>query len=221
MLHAINELPPHPRKGDLLFRDDLPDWIHNATLNIPFGGDIGYLEGYRRGAECLIQSVIETQSGQDFLVYPIVFLYRHHIELILKRMILRAPYLLSEPLTKKQKTNLGKHRLDLLWQDLKPMISDIAEKAGWGTLDQEDINGVDDYIRQLAALDRDSFSFRYALSKNGDPSLPADLKRINLRHFGEMMTRLASFLDGIDSGTDHLADLQAEMDADMGSYAGW
>jgi hypothetical protein len=64
------------------------DWKNNACLRN--GDEYAYREGYRKGAQILVRAVEETQSDQDFLVYPIVFLYRHHIELALKRVIKRA-----------------------------------------------------------------------------------------------------------------------------------
>jgi hypothetical protein len=218
--------PPAPRKGDLLFRDDLADWQNNACLNyMPGGNQFAYTEGYRRGAQQLVRYVTENARDQDLLVYPVIFLYRHHIELALKRIIVRAPYLIDRTLTDIEKKHLGTHRLDRLWHDLKPMFVAICKAAGWKAPDPEDIEGIDDYIRQLVALDPDSYSFRYAHSKSGDPLLPSDLKGINIRHFAEMMERLASYLDGIDSATDDLADVKAEMDAElrseMASYMDW
>jgi hypothetical protein len=218
--------PPLPRKSDILFRDDLPDWQNNACLNVMHGGDhLGYMEGYLRGAQKLVQHVIETGRDQDFLVYPIIFLFRHHIELVLKRIILRAPYLIERKLTDAEKRHLGKHRLDLLWQDLKPMFTIICERAGWGTPDSEDVAGIDAYIWQLQELDPDSFSFRYARTKDGSPTLPSDLKGVNVRHFAEMMERFSSYLDGIDSATDYLEECRAEMEVEwrsgMASYMDW
>jgi hypothetical protein len=208
-------LPPPPRKGDRLFRGDLPDGMNNACLNVRHDGDpIAYTEGYRRGARLLVEHVMEHQRNQDYLVYPIIFLYRHHIELALKNLILHTPYLIDRPLTESEKLHLGRHRLDLLWQDLKPMLSAIGEAIGWGELDAADVEGIDNYIHQLTELDPDSFSFRYTRSKKGTPSLPAELKHINLRHFAEMMERLADFLDGLNTGLSVLKDGKAEMEAE-------
>src|SRR6266849_4811827 len=149
-----------PRKGDLLFRDDLPDGHNNACLNVTWGDDDhGYTEGYRRGARLLVEHVIEHQRNQDYLVYPILFLYRHHIELAVKNIIRRAPYLLDRPLTQAEENHLNKHRLDLLWQDLRPMINAIGKTAGWGPFDPADLEGIDDYIAQLSAMDPDSYAF--------------------------------------------------------------
>lgn len=105
------------------------------------------------------------------------------------------------------------------------MLSAICEAASWKKLDRKDIDGIDAYIRQLVNLDPDSFSFRYARSKKGEPSLPADLRNINIRHFAEMMERLASYLGAIDDATDHLEEAKAEMEAawrnEMASYMDW
>jgi hypothetical protein len=207
-------LPP-PRKDDRLFRGDLPDRSNNACLNVRCDGDsIAYTEGYRKGARLLVEHVMEYQRNQDYLVYPIIFLYRHHIELALKNLILHAPYLIDRPLTEPEKQHLGRHRLDLLWQDLKPMLSTICQAAGWSELDATDIEGIDNYIRQLSELDPDSFSFRYTHSKRGTPSLPAELRHINLRHFAEMLERLASFLDGMNTGLSVLKEEKAETETE-------
>jgi hypothetical protein len=109
---------------------------------------------------------------------------------------------------------LGKHRLDLLWQDLKPMLAAVCNAAGWGALDTADVQGIDSYIRQLSELDPDSYRFRYTRSKTGAPSLPAKLKGFNLRHFSEMLERLADYLDGLDAATVHLEEVKSEMEAE-------
>jgi hypothetical protein len=205
--------PPPPRKGDKLFRGDLRDWKNNACLRD--GDECAYREGYRRGAQLLVQAVGETGRDQDLLVYPIVFLYRHHIELALKRIIRQAPYLIERSLTKLENDHLGQHRLDWLWQDFKPMAAAISKAAGWDELPAEDVGGIDDYIRQLFEIDPRSYSLRYAHSKTGDPSLPKELTHINLRHFGELMERLSNYLEGLEAGSSHLVDLKQEMEAEM------
>lgn len=206
--------PEPPRKEDVLSRDDLPDGMNNACLNVTWGDDEhGYTEGYRRGARLLVEHVIEHQRNQDYLVYPIIFLYRHHIELALKNLIGHIPYLLDQELTEAEEKYLGKHRLDLLWQNLKPKLGAMADAAGWTRLPTDELEAIDSYIRQLTALDPDSFSFRYTRSKKGAPSLPAELKCINLRHFAEMMERLADYLDALDTAVSVLEEGKLEMEA--------
>jgi hypothetical protein len=215
----IIEYKPNPplRKGDRLFRNDLPDLSNNARLTPNGDGQTAYTEGYRRGAKVLVEHVVASGGHEkNCLVYPIIFLYRHHLELALKRIIRRAPGLLSRSLTKDEKDHLGKHRLDWLWQDLKPMFIGIFGAVGWEEPDQIDMEGVDDYIRQISELDRDGFSFRYAHSKEGDRLLPEHLKHINIRHFAEMMDRLVGYIDEIDTATSVVKEWQDDMEAEYG-----
>jgi hypothetical protein len=188
----------------------------NITWAAP---EIGYTEGYRRGAQLLVEHVVGSHRDQDYLVYPIIFLYRHHIELTLKDIILRTPYLIDRPLTGVEKQHLDRHRLDLLWQDLKPLLSAVGTAAGedFLRLDDADVEGVDSYIRQLTVLDPNSYSFRYTRSPKGTPSLPPDLKYINLGHFAEMLERLADYLGGLDTALSVLEESKAEMEAEWGS----
>jgi hypothetical protein len=208
-------IPTPPSKEDILFRDGLPDSWNNACVNVTWGDDQhGYTEGYRRGARLLVEYVTEQQRDQDYLVYPIIFLYRHHIELALKNLIRQAPYVIDRPLSMTETQHLDRHRLDLLWQDFKPMFADVCKAAGWGKLNAADEEGIDNYIRQFTALDQESFSFRYPRSKKGLPSLPSELRRINLRHFAELVERLADYLDALDTAVSVLVEQKAEMEAD-------
>jgi len=84
--------------------------------------DYACREGYVRGAQILVRAVGEEERDQDFLVYPIVFLYRHYVELLLKEIIKRAPYLTDRELSEAEKRHLENHRLDLLWNDFKPLM---------------------------------------------------------------------------------------------------
>jgi len=137
--------------------------------------------------------------------------------LALKRIIRQAPYLIERPLTKTESDHLKQHRLDWLWQEFKPMGAAISKAAGWDELPAEDVEGIDDYIRQLCEVDPSSFSLRYSHSTKGEPSLPKGLTHINLRHFGELMERLANYLHGVEAGSSHLEDLKQEMEAELGA----
>ncbi len=210
----MSSLPPPPRKGDKLFDGTPSDWHNNACISYWHDEDgYAYTEGYRRAALRLVEHVNNTGRDQDVLVCPIVFLYRHHIELVLKRIMVGANVILGRELNEVEKKHLGMHRLDLLWQDVKGVIAAFAEKMDWKQLPTEELDGVDDYIYQLVSIDPHSYSFRYATSKKGARSLPKNMKNINLRHFADLMERLASFLDGIDLSTRHVIEAEAELEA--------
>jgi hypothetical protein len=202
-----------PRKEDILFRADTSDAMANACLNYTWSPESFYTEGYRVAARSLANQVLETCRDQDILVFPIVYLYRHHLELILKRLIVLGSSILERKLSEVEIRHLEKHRLDLLWNNFRPVLDAVCKEVGWKTPSQEDVEGVNSYIRQLTEVDPESQSFRYALSKKGVPSVP-HLKHINIRVLAEGMERLAYFLEGIEAGLDHLEEAKNEMRAE-------
>jgi hypothetical protein len=90
----MTEEMPWPRKGDILF-DAGSDWWHNACVGWSRDQWMGYAEGYKLAADLLVQHVVDTRSKQDFLVYPIVFLYRQALEVALKHLLLQGFQLLK------------------------------------------------------------------------------------------------------------------------------
>ena len=95
-----------PRKSDKLFRSD-DDWEMNACVNYGKGAWL-YSNGYLIGARSLALQVFESRREQDGLIYPVVYLYRHHCELTLKSIIFLASELLDKPLEKAQKDALDR-----------------------------------------------------------------------------------------------------------------
>lgn len=193
---------PWPRKGDVLLgpRDD---WPNNACLNYMkgSGSDWLYATGYRLGAEYLTNYVVNVHRHQDALVYPIVFMWRHYVELQLKE-IMRSASMLVEDSTELKLD----HKLYPLWNRLKPLVAEV-----WPDADPSPLNAVEEIIAQLDEIDRYSFAFRYPTRKDGAASLPEDLLHINIRNFTEVMQRVANFLEAIATSFGVYLDNKAEM----------
>lgn len=150
-------------------------------------------------------------------MYPILFPYRHHLELAMKRIISRLPRLLDRVLTSHETGQLRQHSLNGLWQVLKPMVSSIYKAVDWPAAKSEDIAGADDYVRQLSEIDPDSESFRYPFGKNGKANMPDGLVHLNIRHFAVTISRLVQYIDDIDTATSIAGDWQDDMKADCAS----
>ena len=60
----------------------------------------------------LAEHVCDAGRGQDFLVYPIVYLYRHHIELTLKSIISVACFLVDHTLTERDLSRRSRNQQD-------------------------------------------------------------------------------------------------------------
>jgi hypothetical protein len=197
----VGTLPP-PRKTDVLFGAGV-DWQANACVKGIDNG-MAYQDGYRHAARHLAEYVCDTGQGQDFLVYPIVFLYRHHIELTLKSIIGVSISLLDCTLSEKDHDTLCRHDLAKLWNMARPLLNPICELGGSSALPSNDLKGIDSYIAQLHKYDRNGESFRYATNKPkslktiGAPSLPPDLKHINIRDFALALEKLPDYLDALD-----------------------
>lgn len=191
---------PWPKKGDVLFKAD-DDWWHNACLNY-FGTDWGiYASGYKQAGDVLVEHIKETRSRQDFLVYPIVFLYRQYLELRLKQLIDYGHDLLDESV------NFPKHhQLDKLWSECKAVLRKIDPRPP-----EKDLEAIDDAIAQFCAVDPSSEGFRYPFNKEGDKSLPDELRYINLRNLAEVIDRIAGFIEAGTMMLSHYRDLKSSM----------
>jgi hypothetical protein len=196
------DLPEEPiRPGGEFFKPD-SDWWHNAVVDPYRPSWYIYAAGYLRAAESLIGQVSTRRSEIDFLVYPIIFLYRQYLELSLKYISADA-----EALARAYKEPLRTHRLDLLWSRGRAAI----EAALPGT-DLTDLAVVDNCIVQFAALDPSSETFRYPVRKDGAPvHLP--VTHINLRNLSEEMANVARVIESFSNYILVQLDLQRDMDA--------
>ncbi|MGA9379510.1 MAG: HEPN domain-containing protein [Phormidium sp.] len=185
-----------------LFISDI-DWINNARINCFHGFDV-MAEGYYNGADILVKHVIENGTGQDTLVYPIVFLYRQHLELRFKEIIREGWLLLNEG-----QDFPKQHDLQILWGQVKKIIEKL-----WPDEEKTQEEGLIEHIvNDFSALDGQSFSFRYPEDKEGNNPL-AGLQYINIRHLSEMIQEAYNFLYGVSAAIVHYRSLASEYSSD-------
>lgn len=209
-------LSPPPRENDVLFGPG-EDWQANACI-AQWDADWTYSNGFRRAAERLADHVCETGTDQDVLIYPIVYLYRHHVELVLKAIIKSASGVLDRELSEQDLKTLGRHSLWELWQTARPLLDPVCERADNQPFPAVDLNGVDFYIRQIHAHDPDGQRFRYGTIKAKGarrfgfrPSLSPELKHVNVKVLAAAMQKLADYLEAIEAWFVDLEDAKAEM----------
>src|SRR5712691_2566119 len=117
---------PYPQKGDNLFVAG-EDWYHNACLSFMSDSFGLYIMGYKEAGDRLVLSAMEDRSHLDFLVYPIVFLYRQYLELSLKYLVREGNRLLD--FESGSKTGFpGSHRFETLWPECKAVLSKVGKK---------------------------------------------------------------------------------------------
>lgn len=192
-------------ESDLFSGDN--DWHNNACLNEWFG-DYGatYAAGYRRAAELLIEHIDTKGRDQDVLVYPVVFLYRHHVELALKRIITLCLLQIEDPDVKGPK---AVHNLKVLWDYAKKLVRKVDS-----SFPQANHINTDAVIKELTAIDSRSTAFRYDRTKEDEPSLTG-IPLINTRRFGDKMKAACYELDCMDAHISYLYGLYEDMMDDM------
>jgi hypothetical protein len=214
---------PPPRKGDVLF--GAAESGTNACISHWHNVNYPYKNGFRMAALRLALQVCETHSDQDSLVYPILYLYRHHLELVLKDIFRSLTRLLDRPVTKDEDWHLGRHDLIPLWEMIVALLDPLCELAGEGPIPADDVEGVRAYLIQVAEHDPDGQRFRYSTirikpsKKSEQParnmrSIKEELQLVNIRVFAKHMEQLADYLDGLDSWVADLLGTRMEMERD-------
>ena len=190
-----------PSPGELLFTDLLPDGRNNACLNFSADFWTGYAGGYRKGGRILTNWVIEQGCDHDYLVYPIVFLYSHHLELSMKEVIRKGEQLLGHGEGFKPGHDLSKQ-----WMHCRQVIEQVFPGEA-----PEVLQAIGEQVSELTALDARLTAFRYPYEKDGEtPTLPPEFRRFNLRHFAGRMERIADALDGACSAIEAALEMRAE-----------
>ena len=182
---------PWPQKGDQLFKAG-EDWWLNSHIQPWNKGFHAYATGYKQATDIIVQEVTATvteyRGTRDYVIYPVIFLYRHYTELRLKEIILvgNKLYGTSEDLP-------IHHRIQDLWKRARPILEHASSK--------EDLDSVESCLSELSQMDPNSESFRYPITPDGSPSIDNDNLAISLRHLREVMNKLVTFLD---CGSDYL-----------------
>nr|WP_321456103.1 hypothetical protein [uncultured Cohaesibacter sp.] len=201
---------PPPRAEDVLFGGNSADWKLNACIEHYGEVNHAYKAGFRKAALQLTEKVCKEPVYQDYMIYPIAFLYRHHIELMLKDIFRLAVDLLEVSISGRQEKNLGRHDLAKLWSMIRPLLDPACQKAGESPLPASDLDGIDAYMRQLNEHDPNGESFRYSRSRDDTRTLGSDVVHINIRSFAFAMEKLSDYFDGLENWLAMLVDGRSE-----------
>jgi hypothetical protein len=185
------------------------DTSTRAWLNPIFDDDSTEAFGYRDAACLLVDAVARGASHADWLAYPIVFCYRHYVELMLKSILLSAvaaEYVSPETFTKHKYS----HNLSVLWGLVRPALVKYDESLANDAFTRRVANR----ISELTQFDPDSLAYRYRLSRSGKPRrLPDEAPFIDLRAFCEGMNDVATYLDRWWDEWGRIVEFTAEMNA--------
>lgn len=148
-----------------------------------------YSAGYLEAGRVALAHLHENPRQRDCVVFPIVFLFRHFLELRLKEVILRAGILLGE-----QEQIVKDHSLAKLWKRARPRIEETYPDNDRGILDR-----VEAALCRINALDEDSMRFRYPVTLSGEPSIAA-VDYLNAADVVDDLEEAIELLDHVTKG---------------------
>ena len=180
-----------PKAGDKPFSVS-PNIEHNAHVaKSGFTRLVLMMAGYKTAADTLVEKAKSTLSDRDTLVFPIVFNYRHFIELNLKYLI--AMYGPSVGVD----ANWDTHDIAYLWMTFEKIA------AKYGMSDKEADEVVKLIIADFAKIDPRSFSYRYPVDRDGK-IVDLGQEQIDLSQLADVMKAVDGYFTGCDGYMDHL-----------------
>lgn len=159
-----------------------------------------YSIGYFEAGERLFQSILNDNSLIDVLIYPLIFIDRHAIELGLKYFCKVLPILLDD--NAKVKFN---HELTDNWLAVCGKLKTLPEPLN----DKKHIAYVSKVLEDFVKLDCKGETFRFPESIGGEPHLQ-DTYLINVKIFGNSMREMRRIFTLWFTGINILLDERAE-----------
>ena len=190
-----------PKKGDKAFIGEIDphspvhaylDWLKYDT-----GDHIS--RSFKEAADTIVKSL---ESGEIFLhpdlfFFPICYLYRHTIELVLKGIIDVGVKLDILPDDGKYKELQGSHSLHPLWNRAEEALKDF-----YAGDPPEDLLAAGSLVQQFHELDRTGQSFRYCKTRTGKSTLDNVPEIVDLANLRDVFDGLYNFLTATHGGME-------------------
>jgi len=147
-----------------------------------------YYKGYFHAGLKIVTDIINNPnpSDIDLLIYPIVFLFRHSIELALKHLSIVVPKIWGETID----TALT-HNLITDWKKIKVFL---LKEPGIFNTDNQLIDKFEKFLNDFTEIDPKGEAFRYPVDKGGTRHL-SDMSVINIKNFHNIIVPIGETLD--------------------------
>lgn len=172
-----------------LLRGDAPEWWDRGFEALVESGRVtrswfDFAQGYEFAAQNLAE-LMSAHSSDSFriqLTPPIVFLYRHAVELMVKQAFTSL-----EAMEGREVEAPGSHDFLGLW------TSSVRDRLRDGFIDPDlELDILDSAMATINELDPSSFTFRYPADRKGIPT--ANMPRIDPGALGRVVTHVVDAL---------------------------
>lgn len=170
-----------------------------------------HAQSFKEAAEIVLDKIEADcdKPANDILVFPVMYLYRHGIELNLKSIIKIGVGL---DFFKKEEVeeDLKWHNLARLWTHAKKLLL-----HRWATSDPDPLKGTESVINDLHQSDPNGQVFRYAADKDGKPHKYEKLpEHISVAELKKTMDGVFNFLEATWSGLEDTLQDELQMRAE-------
>jgi len=191
-----------PSPNEVLFVKNV---THQPTLGAGHWGPgwFEYIESYRDVARALVEISVaddhERMSMPHLAGIPVLFLYRHYLELVMKELLLDGARVMDQPVTSAELAERFGHDLRRLWEACKETVDVIwPGSSDWRA---NELAVLTEQIGELAAVDPGSFSARYPVGRDGTKSLPAEtFMSYDVAVFADGVERIGDIITGMTVG---------------------
>ena len=199
----------HPEKNDILFKETTD--CNDLVVIGRFGdkNDFMIINGFYDVAINALKGLMNKGVGEkDSQIYPIIYNFRHYLELIIKQSI-RYFRLIEHEIEDDEIGYKPNHSLKELWNILKVYLGKIEDT------DQDETIAFDKLLNELDAIDKNSFAFRYHCDtgkKINDKirlAIP-DRKDISLNNLEKVIKKMHCYIEGISSLAYHTYESSRE-----------
>src|SRR5206468_7394213 len=134
---------------------------------------------------------------EDFRAYPIIFLYRHALELYMKAIVLVGSDMLAfrRELVFDREKLFQTHNLDVLRREVERVFTVYGWGWDLGSSNFGSVNDLRDIVGEFQTIDAKSDAFRYPVDTKGAPSLEENF-RFNVFRFASVLDDLFPRLEG-------------------------
>jgi len=152
---------------------------------------------YLRSAQLHLRHVLDTGRDLDMLALPILFSWRHYLELRFKLLCVDAAIVQDEAMTID-----GTHDLKILWKKARARLVELFPREDHA----RELAAVDAHIPELARIDPRSMTFRYTVGKNWERLLPLQVTHVAYAELAQLVAETSSILEAASCMTAQAVD---------------
>jgi hypothetical protein len=172
-----------PEAGDQLLTGK-SNWPTDADLGAWSRSYSAFIWSFTNAAETLVDAVTTGKQRADRIAWPLLYLYRHTVELALKDCLIDAATFLGEPLDFP-----NHHRL----KDINDILLQLLAKLDFPTNDAS-VSAFSHILEDLDQFDPSGTAFRYPTDRKGAPHV-LPVTHVDIVDLQRGVMKLLNFLD--------------------------